>query len=79
MVRRDRPLRIAEKVSAGELDLMKLPAASAKQAEERLLPVVKDVLEKIRVQRKKREEYLCHYRRRKAALSLCYSGDRKYL
>ncbi|HPO05360.1 MAG TPA: lysine 5,6-aminomutase subunit alpha [Bacillota bacterium] len=52
------PQEIAEKVSAGELDLMKLPAASAKQAEERLLPVVKDVLEKIRVQRKKREEYL---------------------
>ena len=52
------PQQIAEKVSAGELDLMKLPAASAKQAEERLLPVVKDVLEKIRVQRKKREEYL---------------------
>ena len=52
------PQEIAEKVSAGELDLMKLPAASAKQAEERLLPVVKDVLEKIRVQGRKERNIL---------------------
>ena len=49
---------IAEKVAAGELDLMKLPLASAQEAEEKLLPVARDVLAGIKAQTEKRNNYL---------------------
>lgn len=49
---------IAEKVAAGELDLMKLPLATVEEAQEKLLPVVTDTLNKIKAQREKREHYL---------------------
>ncbi len=52
------PQSIAEKVAAGELDLMKLPLASPKEAEEKLLPVVREVLAGIRAQTEKRNNYL---------------------
>ena len=52
------PQEIAEKVAAGELDLMKLPLATVEEAQEKLLPVVTDTLNKIKAQREKREHYL---------------------
>jgi beta-lysine 5,6-aminomutase alpha subunit len=52
------PQAIAEKTASGEVDLMKLPMAKAAEAEEKLLPLVKAALEKIRAQTAKREKYL---------------------
>ncbi|HWQ77542.1 MAG TPA: lysine 5,6-aminomutase subunit alpha [Anaerovoracaceae bacterium] len=52
------PQAIAEKTAAGELDIMKLPLASAAEAEEKILPLVKAALEKIKAQTVKREKYL---------------------
>ena len=52
------PQEIAEKVAAGELDLMKWPLATVEEAQEKLLPVVTDTLNKIKAQREKREHYL---------------------
>lgn len=52
------PQTIAEKMAAGELDIMKLPMAASKEAEEKILPLVKDALEKIKAQTAKRDNYL---------------------
>ena len=52
------PQQIAEKVSAGQLDIMKLPTASAKEAEDKVMPIVLDTLKKIREQTEKRNNYL---------------------
>ncbi|MBR0600164.1 lysine 5,6-aminomutase subunit alpha [Sinanaerobacter chloroacetimidivorans] len=52
------PQQIAEKMAAGDLDIMKLPLASAEEAQEKLLPVVKESLEKIKAQTAKRNDYL---------------------
>ncbi len=52
------PQAIAEKMAAGELDIMKLPMASAADAEAKILPLVKEALEKIKAQTAKREKYL---------------------
>lgn len=52
------PQEIAEKVAAGNLDIMKLTMATAEEAHAKILPVVKEALEKIKAQTAKREEYL---------------------
>lgn len=52
------PQEIAERVAAGSLDLIKLPTASPKEAEEKIMPVVLEALEKIKAQTAKREKYL---------------------
>lgn len=52
------PQEIAEKVAAGQLDLLKLPTASAKEAEEKIMPVVIKTIEKIKEQTAKRNNYL---------------------
>lgn len=49
---------IAEKTAALELDIMKLPLATKEEAEAKILPVVKEALEKIQAQTAKRNEYL---------------------
>ncbi len=52
------PQAIAEKMAAGELDIMKLPMASPAEAEAKILPLVQEALEKIKAQTEKREKYL---------------------
>ena len=52
------PQEIAEEMAAGNLDITKLPLASAKEAEEKIMPVVLDALKKIREQTEKRNQYL---------------------
>lgn len=52
------PQAIAEKMAAGELDIMKLPMASQAEAEAKILPLVKEAMEKIKAQTEKREKYL---------------------
>ncbi len=52
------PQEIAEAVSAGTLDLVKVPAASPKKAEEVLRPVILGSIERIRARRNRREQYL---------------------
>ena len=52
------PQEIAEKTASGELELLKLPTCTAKESEEKILPVVLDALSAIRKQTEKREEYL---------------------
>lgn len=52
------PQEIAEEMAAGNLDITKLPLASAKEAEEKIMPVVLDALKKIRQQTEKRNQYL---------------------
>ncbi len=52
------PQEIAEAVSAGTLDLVKVPVASQKQAEEALRPVILGSIERIRTRRNRREQYL---------------------
>lgn len=52
------PQEIAEKVSAGALDIMKLPAAPAAEAEAKVMPVVLETLEKIKAQTAKRDNYI---------------------
>ncbi|MBR6869380.1 MAG: lysine 5,6-aminomutase subunit alpha [Bacteroidales bacterium] len=52
------PQEIAEAVSAGTLDLVKVPAASPKKAEEALHPVIMGSIERIRARRNRREQYL---------------------
>ena len=52
------PQEIAEAIGAGELDITKLDTASAKEAEEAIMPYVLESLKKIREQTKKREHYL---------------------
>ncbi len=52
------PQEVAEAVASGELDITKLDTASAKDAEEAIMPYVKASLKKIREQSKKREELI---------------------
>ena len=52
------PQKIAEKIAIGELDIMKLPLATKEEAEAKILPVVKEALQKISAQTAKRNEYL---------------------
>lgn len=52
------PQEIAEKISAGELDIMKLNTSSQKDAEAKLRPIVNQALETIQAQTAKRNEYL---------------------
>jgi beta-lysine 5,6-aminomutase alpha subunit len=52
------PQEIAERVAAGSLDLIKLPTASPKEAEDKIMPAVLEALEKIKAQTAKREKYL---------------------
>ena len=52
------PQEIAEEMAAGNLEITKLPLASAKEAEEKIMPVVLDALKKIRQQTEKRNQYL---------------------
>ncbi len=52
------PQEIAEKMAAGQLELLKLPTCTSKEAEEKLMPVVLDSLKKVRAQTEKREQYL---------------------
>lgn len=52
------PQEIAEKVSAGELEITKLDTASAKDAEAAIMPAVHESLKKIKAQTVKRDEYL---------------------
>lgn len=53
-----KPQEIAEGVAAGTLDLMKLPTATAKEAEEKIMPAVTEALTKIKAQVNKRQHYL---------------------
>ena len=52
------PQEIAEEMAAGNLEITKLPLAPAKEAEEKIMPVVLDALNKIRQQTEKRNQYL---------------------
>lgn len=52
------PQEIAEKAGLGELEITKLPLSDVKDAEQKIMPAVKDALKKIRQQTEKREEYL---------------------
>ncbi|MDO4545940.1 MAG: lysine 5,6-aminomutase subunit alpha [Bacillota bacterium] len=52
------PQEIAEEMAAGNLDITKLPLASAKEAEEKIMPTVLDALKTIREQTEKRNKYL---------------------
>ena len=52
------PQEIAEAVGRGELNITELEMASAKEAEEKIMPIVHDALKKIRQQTEKRNEYL---------------------
>jgi len=52
------PQEIAEEMAAGNLEITKLPTVPAKEAEEKIMPVVLDSLKKIREQTEKRNNYL---------------------
>jgi len=52
------PQEIAEKAALGELDLTKLPLSDVKESEQKIQPVVKESLKKIKTQSEKRESYL---------------------
>ncbi len=52
------PQQISEKVSSGDLDLMKLETVSTKEAEAQIMPLVQEALDKIKLQSKKRDNYL---------------------
>ncbi len=52
------PQEIAEKMSAGELDIVKLPLVSREEAEAALSPLVERALARIREQTGKREDYI---------------------
>ena len=52
------PQEIAEKVAAGDLDLLKLPLATAEEAEKKLLGVVENTLKTIKDETAKRTHYL---------------------
>lgn len=52
------PQEIAEKVSSGEIDVMALNLNPGDKVAEKILPIVKDVLSRIKEQRKAREDYL---------------------
>lgn len=52
------PQAIAEKMGAGELDIMKLSMATPAEAEAKITPLVKEALDKIKAQTAKRNNYL---------------------
>lgn len=52
------PQEIAEKVAAGELDLTKLPAKSEREIRDKAFELAVPMVERIRSNRRKREEYL---------------------
>lgn len=52
------PQEIAEKMADGQLDITKLDLAAPKDAQEKIMPVVLEALEKIKEQTAKREQYL---------------------
>lgn len=52
------PQAIAEKMAAGELDIMKLQMAAPAEAEAKITPLVKEALDKINAQTAKRNNYL---------------------
>ena len=54
----DDPQTIAEKISRGELDLTKLPIAEETQIKEKVEPIARKTVERIRPNRHKRDEYL---------------------
>ncbi len=53
-----KPQEISEKIAQGELEITKLPTASAKEAEEKILPIVHESLSRIKEQSKKREKMI---------------------
>ncbi|MGI6177343.1 MAG: lysine 5,6-aminomutase subunit alpha [Eubacterium sp.] len=53
-----KPQEIAEKISAGELDITKLDTVTPKEAEDAIMPYVMDAMNKIKAQSEKREELL---------------------
>lgn len=55
-----KPQEIAEKVGAGELDLMKLDTCAQDQAKEAIMPYVKESLKKIKEQRSYREDFVAN-------------------
>ncbi len=55
-----KPQEIAEKVGAGELDLMKLDTCAPEKAKEAIMPYVEESLAKIREQRKYREDFIAN-------------------
>jgi beta-lysine 5,6-aminomutase alpha subunit len=52
------PQEIAEEMSAGKLDITKLPTCTMEEAEEALKPFITATFERIDMQKAKREEYL---------------------
>jgi len=52
------PQQIAEETATGKLDITKLPAASVKDAEQAIMPIVVGTLGRIKKQREERERYL---------------------
>ncbi|MBQ1422271.1 MAG: D-lysine 5,6-aminomutase subunit alpha, partial [Firmicutes bacterium] len=52
------PQEIAEEMSAGKLDITKLPTCTMEEAEEALKPFIKATFDRIDMQKAKREEYL---------------------
>ncbi|MFA8435833.1 MAG: lysine 5,6-aminomutase subunit alpha [Marinifilaceae bacterium] len=52
------PQEIAEKVSAGELDITKLPVHSAEEIKAAIQPFVENSIERIKVRKAKRDNYL---------------------
>ncbi|MEG0919060.1 MAG: lysine 5,6-aminomutase subunit alpha [Anaerovoracaceae bacterium] len=53
-----KPQEIAEKMSAGELNITELETATAKEAEEAIMPTVMETLARINAQTDKRSKYL---------------------
>lgn len=55
-----KPQEIAEKVGAGELDLIKLDTCTQAQAKEAIMPYVRESLSKINEQRKYRDDFVAN-------------------
>lgn len=55
-----KPQEIAEKVGAGELDLMKLDTCTPEKAKEAIMPYVEESLARIREQRNYREDFIAN-------------------
>ncbi len=52
------PQQISEKIAQGELEITKLPTATSKEAEAKILPIVHEALDRIKAQSKKRESMI---------------------
>lgn len=52
------PQEIAEKMAAGQLDITKLPTATQKEAEDKIMPAVHDALKRIKEQTARRNQYI---------------------